>query len=332
MEDNNKENNNMPPVAGETTPSAPATNPVSATSGAVPESTNTSTPSTSGVDPTESSSKVGLWIALGVGLLLAVGAIVSVIVPQMLTPDYSKMYDSSIELQDALSEYFYSSACHDVALYVDDYYSTDAEEYNESIEDCKKDATKVYNAVSKFEAESGASRDSQINGLYQNFKKAFDEKAPAQDKLESTLKVYAAAHDFVVGMNDFDTSSGTIPTVEEFKKVTDTLVNSGDATLKEFGEGLNTRYAKLYDAAQAYIKTSYSDPNYREVSENYEDATDNMEDYLEEQLENIKNLGYPLADVSDYDDYDDDDDDDNDGVNPVDAFDEVQEAIYEKLK
>jgi len=295
--------------------------------------TNSTPPEKNEAASSDSSSNVGLWVALGVGGLLAISAVVAVLVPQMLAPNYTKMYDSSVELQDALSEYFYSSACHDVAFYVDNYYSVDAEEYNEYIEECKKDASKVYEAVATFEAESEVSRDSEINSLYQNFKKAFDEKAPAQDKLESTLKVYAAAHDFVVGMNDFDTSSGTIPTVEEFKKVTDTLVNSGDATLKEFGEGLNTRYAKLYDAAQAYIKTSYSDPNHREVSENYEDATDDMKDYLDEQLENIKNLGYPLADVSDYDDYDDDDnDDDNDGVNPVDAFDEVQEAISKKFK
>ena len=274
-------------------------------------------------EPTESGSKTGLWIGLGVGalVLIVAGVAAALLIPQMLQPDYDKMADVASDLFDGLSDYFYSSACHDVRFNVDDYYSTSVSEYSGMIEDCKKDAIKVYDDVAKFESESGVSRDSEINDLYIKFKKAFSKKAPSKDQLDSTLKTYEALHNFVVQANELDNKADSMVTPSEFARVTNNLTDSGNGVLKSFGEGLNQRYGVLYDAAQAYSKARYSDSNYSDVSDDYWDARDDFLDYFNEQSEILDELEVSLADTSG---------DGDDSV--VDTFNDMQSAIIKKLR
>lgn len=270
----------------------------------------------------KSGNKIGLWVGLGVGTLVLVGGIVAaILIPQMMKPDYNKMYDLANSLGDEVYNYFYSSACHDVRLYVDSYYSAEANEYAEYVNNCRNDAAKIYAEIEKFEAESNVSKDSEINELYLKFKKTFDEKAPGKDRIEQTLKVYEAIHNFVSEVKGLGSDLESMPTPSEFKEISESLANSGDERLRGFAEGLNQRYETLYEKYRSLSEMDYSDSNYMTVYEEYLEAGNELSDYFNEQSDVIDDLDYPLADTSGRGD---------DSV--VDTFSDLESAIVEKAK
>ena len=267
----------------------------------------------------ESSNKIGLWIGLGIGaFVLVVGIVAAVIlVPQMMRPDYQKTYDAVVELEEELNHYFYNSACGDVEAYVDDEY-TGIDEYSEYIKVCRDEAENMYVQVAKFESESGVTRDSELSALYDKFRKAFDKKAPGKDQIESTLRIYAAMHGFVVGVEELDDDSDDFPAPSEFATVSNYLVDSDNEVLKEFAEGLTERYGALYEAAQAYLKANHDDGDYMELYDAYLDASDEFMNYYNEQSDILERLEVFLADSSD------------DEPSVIDAFDDLQAAIAKK--
>lgn len=267
------------------------------------------------------SNKTNLWIGLGVGAFALVVGIVAaiVLIPQMMRPDYHKMNDAVVELEEELDHYFYNSACVDVETYVDDKYVS-IDEYNEFLKECKNDAENIYTHVAKFESESSVTKDNEINDLYAKFMVAFNKKAPSKDQLESTLKVYEAVHSFLVAADELDFGPDSLPTPTEFAKVTDYLINSNNEVLKNFAEGLNQHYDALYEAGQAFLSANPDDDNYMDLYEAYSDASDDFSDYYDEQSEIINELEVFLADTSD----------DEPSVN--DSFEEMKSAIVEKAR
>ena len=269
----------------------------------------------------ESSNKTNLWIGLGVGAFALVVGIVAaiVLIPQMMRPDYHKMNDAVVELEEELDHYFYNSACGDVEMYVDDEY-TSIDEYNEFLKECKNDAENIYIHVAKFESESGVTKDNEINDLYAKFMVAFNKKAPSKDQLESTLKVYEAVHSFLVAVDELEDDSDSLPAPTEFSKATNYLINSGNEALKSLADGLNQHYDALYEAGQAFLSANPDDDNYMDLYEVYSDASDDFSDYYDEQSEIINELEVFLADTSD----------DEPSVN--DSFEEMKSAIIEKVR
>jgi hypothetical protein len=305
-------------VPKSTPESAPASIP------STPEVTMVNAASDSNSITKESNNKTGLFIGLGVGIVAIIGIVAAaILIPQTMTPDYNIMLDSASNLSDELSNYFYSSACNDVRQNVDNYYSVTNDEYAEFINQCGQDAENLYAAVAKFEAESGVGRDQEINELYQRFKKLLDEKAPAKDKLENTLKIHEAVHRFAVEMDKIDDDDyESMPDPSEFKKVAAILIESGDETLKTFAEGLSERYDTLYKASQELLNVNYSDPDYQSVYDVYWDASDDFSDFYYEQSDIIDDIDYPLADS-----FSDDEEGD-----VMDAFNDLKTAILNKLK
>lgn len=325
--DNNKANVSPAPesVPKSTPEFAPKSTPESAPASipSTPEVTMVNAASDSNSITKESNNKTGLFIGLGVGIVAIIGIVAAaILIPQTMTPDYNIMFDSASNLSDELSNYFYSSACNDVRRNVDNYYSVTNDEYTEFINQCGQDAENLYAAIVKFEAESGVGRDQEISELYQRFKKLFDEKAPAKDKLENTLKIHEAVHRFAVEMDKIDDDYESMPDPSEFKKVAAILIESGDEALKTFAEGLSERYDTLYKASQELLNVNYSDPNYQSVHDAYWDASDDFSDFYYEQSDIIDDIDYPLADS-----FSDDEEGD-----VMDAFNDLETAILNKLK
>jgi hypothetical protein len=246
----------------------------------------------------------------------------AILIPQTMTPDYNIMFDSASNLSDELSNYFYSSACNDVRRNVDNYYSVTNDEYTEFINQCGQDAENLYAAVAKFEAESGVGRDQEINELYQKFKKLFDEKAPAKDKLENTLKIYEAVHKFAVEIDKTFGDYKSMPDPSEFKQAVNILIESGDEALKTFAEGLSERYDVFYEASQEFMNIDYSNPNYQSIYDAYLDASNDFSDFYYEQSDILNDIDYPLADTYS----------DNNEDNVMKTFNNLNDAILKKLK
>lgn len=306
-------------------PDAPMTNPAASPTMGTPAPTQV--PVFSSAPPTmesmapqpsakPSSSKTKKLViggSIGAGVLI-LAIVVIVVIVQALRPDYQTAYQKSSEMYDTVSDFVFKSNCQKVRANVMDYRSVGIAAYDEYVEKCKTDANEFYAAVEEFGALSGVAKDSEISELYNKFKVVVATNAPGKDKLEDTLKAYAAYHNYNAKMGELDFYSDELPSTSDVAAAAQYLIDSGNNELKVYGEGLKQRYDAYYQAWQqyknardAYLNSSYRDGSYQSAYDAYEGAydaysaaRDSYGDYSSfNNRPDISDLDLPLAEYND---------------------------------
>ena len=105
--------------------------------------------------------------------------------------------------------------------------------YSEYVEECKNVMSDADGLVSKLAETEGVKRNNDIKAQFESFKTAYDSVVPDTDALSQKLDIYLARHNFVVAASDISYSS----TDAEITAAAKYLIDSGNETLKNYGEG-----------------------------------------------------------------------------------------------
>ncbi len=191
------------------------------------------------------------WSIIG-GILLVGGITAAIIIPIVLSQvDYKESYAIAKELKSPMNDFYYDyDDCVDVVDDADDdWYSTSA--YSGYVSDCKNALNaNTIELVKKLGESSGVSRDSEVKLVYDKFRSEFDKAIQSVDgDLNAKLDVYENWHKFIydaVDMSFYSHGASDINTYAGY------AINSGNDTLKAFGEQWKEKALEVAEAYKAY--------------------------------------------------------------------------------
>lgn len=218
--------------------------------------------------------------------LLVVGIALAIILPIILRIDYSTAYNTAKELQPKIYDIYQSYDCEYVVEYVDSDY-TSVKTYNEYIDGCAEVFNlETDNLVEELGNTDGVRRNEEIRLQFDKFKSIYDSMNPNYDELMTKLAVYKARHEFVVAVDDLSYSSSDA----EITAAANKLIESGNDTLKTYGEGWLEKYLV---AAHAY-QDWYNSPGYLGEKYDLKNNTDTeRKNWVSANKPDVKSL-YPL--------------------------------------
>ncbi len=226
------------------------------------------------MDP-EKKKKLILWLSIGGGVLI-LGIAALIIIPILLRVDYSTAYKAAKELEPKVYDIYHSYDCGYVVKYVDSTY-TDSKSYSEYIEKCKKvyDSS-VNDLVSKLENADGVKRNNEISTQFANFKSKYDAlQIGDAESLSAKLNIWKARHDYVYAVDDLSYSSSSD---SEFTSAANYLINSGNDTLKKYGEEWLTQSLAISAAYRNYRAASWQDSS--QLYKEYTNKKKELEDWV----------------------------------------------------
>lgn len=210
--------------------------------------------------------------------LLIVGIALAIILPMVFRVDYSTTYNTAKELQPKIYDIYQSYDCEYVVDYVDSTY-TSTKTYDEYINGCKE----VYNSetdnlVNKLENTDGVKRNDEIKTQFSKFKNEYAALSAGNvEELEYKLGLWQARHNFIVAADDLSYSSSDA----EFTAAANYLINSGNDTLKTYGEGWLERKLDIATAYRAYDNASWSNYSaYQALRDTYNNKKNEFSDWL----------------------------------------------------
>lgn len=230
--------------------------------------------------------KIILIVSICSGVLV-LGIIAAIVIPILLRVDYGPTYAAAKELKPKLYDIYYDYNCEYVVDYVDSTY-TSIKKYTEYVEGCKE----VYgpetdDLVTKLENTDGVKRNNEIKAQFEKFKTEYTTlSSGSSDELDAKLDLWQARHNFVVTADDLTTSSSDA----EYTTAANYLINSGNDTLKTYGEGWLERRTAINAAYRAYYNASYSDPNYSQLRDDYNNKRNEYSDWLATNKPDIKTV------------------------------------------
>ena len=230
--------------------------------------------------------KIILVVSICSGIAI-LGIAAAIIIPILLRVDYGPAYAAAEELKPKIYDIYHSYDCEYVIDYVDSSYTT-TKKYSEYIENCKK----VYNSetdelVSKLENTDGVKRNNEIKAEFDKFKTEYVSLSSGNsDELDTKLNLWQARHNFVVAADGLSTSSSDA----EYTAAANYLINSGNDTLKTYGEGWLERRIAINAAYRAWWNASYSNPNYSQLREDYNNKKNEYSDWLAANKPDIKTV------------------------------------------
>lgn len=190
-------------------------------------------------------------ICSGVAVLAIVAAIV---IPILLRVDYSTAYKTAKDLKPKIYDIYQSYDCEYVVNYVDSTY-TSIKTYSEYVEDCKT----VYNngatnLVSQLGETEGIKRNDDLKNQYNKFNTEYTQVASGDsEELAAKLNLWQARHNFVYAADDLSYSSSSDA---EFATAANYLIESGNDTLKTYGEGWLEKSLAVATAYRNYRNTT----------------------------------------------------------------------------
>ena len=216
-------------------------------------------------------------IVLIISGVVVVGVALAIVLPIIFRVDYSTAYNTVNELQPKIYDIYQSYDCRYVVEYVDSTY-TSTKSYDEYIEGCKE----VYNSetgdlIDKLENTDGVRRNDEIKIQFGKFKNEYTIlSAGDTEELNYKLGLWQARHNFVVAADDLSYSSSDA----EFTAAANYLINSGNDTLKTYGEGWLERKLDIAAAYRAYDGVSWSNSNYKALRDAYNNKKNEFSDWL----------------------------------------------------
>lgn len=238
--------------------------------------------------PMDPKKKKKLIIGLSIGGgVLVLGIAAAIILPIVLKVDYSETYKTAKELDPIISDIYSDDNCYYVQNNVSSAY-TSASDYDKYITGCKEAYTKATNLVNQLGDTAGIKRDSELENLYNKFQAAYQkEDKLSAEEVDSKLALYKTWHDWAVAVDKVDSWDESDKDLEAAANV---LINSGNDTLKSYGEGWLERRKAAANASRAYSAASYTDKNKSNLRNTLNDAQTTYNNYVKENKPNIEEL------------------------------------------
>lgn len=194
-----------------------------------------------------------LKIAAISGGAVVVGVIAIVVIAVVLRVDYSGTYKVAGELKPKMYSALNGSDCDNVIDRVNSTY-TNVADYNAMVVACLNAYEDLPEMMKKLGETAGVKRNKEIKAQYDKINQGLSEATPDSSVLEQKLELYKAWHEFHYLYDDLDYAG----TDAEIRKVAMPLINSGNETLKTFGEGFQEKFLEGAQAYRDYNNLSYS--------------------------------------------------------------------------
>ncbi|MDO4611684.1 MAG: hypothetical protein Q4B34_02390 [Candidatus Saccharibacteria bacterium] len=227
--------------------------------------------------PMDPKKKKKIIIGVSVGVGVAIAAIVAVVLVLILTRvDYSESYKQAKAMDEAVSDLYLDSDCENVVYYANSTY-TSVSNYDGYVSGCKSAGEGLSEKVAALGNTSGISRDEELKALYDKFKEKYAAAMPEDSAtLAAKLDVYAAWHKYIYLVDDIYLGDPE----SEITAAANALINSGNETLKEYGEGWQEKTLALFRAYETYDNAPYSADNKSALREEYQTKRSEQSAYV----------------------------------------------------
>lgn len=237
--------------------------------------------------PMDSAKKKKIIMGVVIGAAAVVVAVAAVVVVSMLLKvDYGETYKVAKELKPEVVNVYRNTNCENVIDYAESTYTRPAD-YNEYADGCLAAGGEISELTKKLGETAGVKRNKEIKAQFDKFSEGVNTTLPDKSDLEKKLAIYKAWHEFQYLRDDIRASSAD----SEVQSAVAPLVNSGNDTLKTYGEGWMTSVLKLTQAYRNYDNMSYSDPNKSSARVAYQDAQTEHNNWTAANKPDIKQLG-----------------------------------------
>lgn len=199
-----------------------------------------------------------MWSCIGGGVVL-LGIIAAIVIPIILRVDYSTAYNAAQDLKPKILDISQNSDCQYVVKDLNSVY-TSTTTYNGYVEGCRETFNQsVETLIEELGGTDGIIRNTDIKNQFDAFKAAYDATVPKTEDLDNKLDIYTAFHSFIVTVDDFYSSDVTDAEIAAAAKY---LTESGNNTLKEYGEGWLEKYSAYIQAYRDWDNFDWGANNY----------------------------------------------------------------------
>lgn len=236
------------------------------------------------MDPAEKK-KIIRGVVIG-AVAVVVVVVAAVVVSMLMRVDYSEAYKLAKELKPEVVEMYQNTSCTRVVEYVNSTYTKPAD-YNEYAEKCLAAGGEIDELTKKLGETAGVKRNKEIKAQFDKFSEGVSATLPDKDELEQKLAIYKAWHEFEYLRDDVKTSSPD----SAVQAAAAPLINSGNETLKTYGEGWQASALAVTQAYREYDNLSYSDSNKSAARVKYQDLQADHNNWVATNQPDIKSLG-----------------------------------------
>jgi hypothetical protein len=250
------------------------------------------------MDPKKKTALI-LGLAIGIGVLALVVVLTTTVVPAVTKVDYGETYRAAKNLKKVVKKANSDSHCNNIKSEVNSSH-TDMDEYDNYIEKCKiwhKDLV-ADDLISELEDTDGVKKNDKINEQFKRFKAEYEALHLGDiSEMSKILKTYQAMHNFTYASSKINEMK---PTDDEVETAASYLINSGNKTLKTYGEGWRQRYL-AYNVTNRNYKQSLTTASINELQSlikaqnNAKSEVENFESTSRPRLEEIAPL--PITDA-----------------------------------
>ncbi len=201
----------------------------------------------------ETKKKIILGCSIG-GAVLILGIVAAIVIPMLLTVHYKETYTVAKELKPKIYEIDHNYDCSYVVEYVDSAY-TSPKAYGDYVASCKKAYQDgVDELVAKLGNTEGIKKNNDLKLQYDKFKAKYASLSTgSSEEFSAKLALWEAVHNFNYAVDKLSTDSSDA----QCKVAADYLIESGNDTLKAYGEGWLEHALELTAAYRAYQASSW---------------------------------------------------------------------------
>lgn len=225
----------------------------------------------------------GVVFGVAVIVVLTVGVVAVMVLTKV---DYGEAYMVAKELKPEVSAVYQNTDCSRVIEYVDSTYLKPAD-YNKYTDNCLSAGSEIDGLLEKLGETAGVKRNKEIKAQFEKFSEGVNAVLPNREELEAKLGLYKAWHEYEYLRSDVEYTSPD----STVQATAAPLVNSGNATLKAYGEGWQASVLGVTQAYREYNNLSYSDPNKSSARVKYQDLLADHNNWVAENKPDIKQLG-----------------------------------------
>lgn len=171
--------------------------------------------------------------------------------------DYEETYQLTKDVKSQVSQVAYETDCANVLNFTKSR-SPEMTKYNSYIKGCEtigEKFAKLQTAIEQLGAATGIKNDSELRATYEDFQNSLHSAVPDTENLKQQLKLYQAWHEFVISEHALMIAKADTSAI---KAVAQPLLDSDNATLRQYGEGWLEQTMAYAEAAWAYNNSNSS--------------------------------------------------------------------------
>lgn len=208
--------------------------------------------------PTPAKKKSPLILVFILGAIAIAATIASVIIFNTTQQvDYEATYQLAKDVKSQVGQVAYETDCANVLNFAKSR-SPEMEKYNSYIHGCETISDKItqlQTILEKLGASTGIKNDSELRTKYEDFQKSLSAAIPDTENLKQQLQLYQAWHEFIISEHALVVAKANEQVI---KAVAQPLLDSGNATLRQYGEGWLEKTLAYAAAAWAYNNSNSS--------------------------------------------------------------------------